>query len=276
MSEDRLVPIVKRLTDLSVDDVWDFYQNVYLERMLGNFSETEGEKVFDYKSGLGNMSSRCAYYRQAYCRQLHRAVRTIFGRHEHPRVLDVCCGTGSQALLFALLGAFVVGIDHDPGQLQAMRKRIEFYAQQFPGRVNIVTKQADVRSQPLVAFGMFDVVYSHMGIGRLLPADEVFRRASDCLGPGGLVVLKNQNPQCAWLRPVGIHPPDSPRREYLRCADRYGFKPLVAHGTTAIPRPLWLLGDVTRFVDAALKALVVLQISIEYIFEKMDASSASG
>jgi SAM-dependent methyltransferase len=268
MREDRLVPLAKRLTDLSVDDIWDFYQNAYLERELGKFSPEEEAKIFDYKLGLGNMSSRRAYYRQAYCRQVHRAVYTIFSHYEHPRLLDVCCGTGTQALLFSFLGASVVGIDHDPGQLQVLRKRMETYTHYFPKRVNIVIKQADVRSQSFAELGMFDVVYSHIGVGHVMSADDVFLQVADCLEKGGLVILKNSNPQCAWLRAVGKHPPVSTRREYLRCAERYGFKPLIVQGTTAIPRRLWFLGGLTPLPDAVLKPLVILQISIEYIFEK--------
>jgi SAM-dependent methyltransferase len=269
MSKDRLIPLAKRLTDLSVDDIWHFYQNIYLERALGNFSADEEAKVFHYKSGFGNMSSRQAYYRQAYCRQLHRAVHTIFSRYEQPRILDVCCGTGMQALLFSLLGASVVGIDHDPGQLQALRKRMATYALYFPGRINITIQQTDVRSQSFAELGMFDVVYSHIGVGYVMSADDIFRQVSGCLGKGGLVVLKNSNPQCAWLTALGRHPPDSPRREYLRCAEQYGFKPLVVEGTTGIPRPLWFLGGLTRLPDAILKPLIILQIGIEYIFEKI-------
>jgi hypothetical protein len=65
-----------------------------------------------------------------------------------------------------------------------------------------------------------------------------------------------------------MRPTWSPRGAYLRCAHRQGITPLSVQGTTAIPRPVWLLGDLARVPDAVLKPILPLQIGIEYIFEK--------
>jgi SAM-dependent methyltransferase len=261
--------IINQYEELSIRNIWKFYCNIHLECDFCRFSSEEKEKVFDYYCGFGNISSRFAYYKQAYCRPLYRAIREIFSRSREPRILDVCCGVGTQAILFSLLGASVVGLDYDDAQLQIMRKRIDVYDQYLSSRLDILLHIGDVHTQDFSQFGAFDVIYSHCGVGHLLAADDVFLRVSQCLRPGGLVVLKDGNPQCLWLRAVNRRASCTSRDEYLSSAQNHGFMPLLVRGTTGVPRPLWLLGEATRLPDAVLRRFLPFDMQIEYIFEKL-------
>ncbi len=264
----RLVPLLKRFSDLSLDDVWDFCRNVHLERRLCGLLPDEEARLFDVKCGFGNLGARFAYYRQMYCRPLLRSVRAVFGRFENPRILDAGCGTGTQAILFGLLGASVVAVDRDEGQLRTMRKRVAYYEKVFRDRPAVWIEQADLCSCDFSRWAPLDAVYSHLAIGHVLSAEETFRRLAPWIVPGGLLIMKNSNPRCLWLRAAGVKPDTPSRREYLRSARQHGFAPLVARGATGIPRPLWVLGDLLRIPDAFLRRLGAFQVNIEYIFER--------
>jgi len=267
-SRRRPAPLEKRFSDLSVGDIWDFHRSVHLERQLCGFLPDEEARLFDVKCGHGTILSRHAYYRQMYCRPMLRALRTIFGRFPRPRILDLGCGTGTQAIFFGLLGASVVALDLDEGQLRTLQKRVARYDALRGDRLPIAVEQADMRACDFTRWGTFDAVYSHMAAGYVLSAEECFCRLAPCLAPGGLLVMKNCNPRCWWLRATGARSDNPSRRQYLDAARRHGFTLRSAQGSTGIPRPLWLLGELMRIPDALLRRLRPFQVTIEYVFER--------
>lgn len=262
-------PYLRRpISELTADDMWAFYQVTHEEVAHPAYSELHRRRLLDYKSGMGPMLSREAYFKQNYCAPLRNAVAAIFSRFPNPRILDVCCGTGTQSILFALLGGTVVGLDYHGGQLETFRQRLAFYREKFQVELPIDTFNADAKSVDFPSFGVFDAVYSHIGIGRLETAEAIFRRLGRVLRPGGLLILKNGNPQCLWLRAVGRASCDDRRGEYLRCAKANGFEVIRATGTAGLPRPLWRFGTVSRALDGVFRPFTQLQLSIEYIFRK--------
>jgi SAM-dependent methyltransferase len=259
-------------SDLSVDDVRRFYRLIYRERDEADLTSAEQAKLFHPTRGFGNMAERPAYYLQAFVKPFHRALVDIFTRFPRPRILDLCCGTGTQSLMFAALGAEVVAVDDDPLQLATLAKR-QIFHERLAGRgLAISRRQADATAADLSAFGAFDAVYSHGGIGQVLPAALVFERLGPLINPGGLLLLKNGNPACWWLRARGVAALDSPRAAYLAAAAAHGFAVVRARGTTVFPRPLWptIAGiDLPlQLLDPLFASVTVLQVHLEYAFAK--------
>jgi SAM-dependent methyltransferase len=256
------------LAQITVDDVWDFFSAAGAEAQAADLSDAQHAKLFDYKRGLGTMLSRPAYYRQVYCRPFRDALRAIGRRFPSPKVLDVCCGNGGQSIALALAGAHVTGIDRDEAQVDLARRRSALWEQAGGGRLELEFHQRDILKTDFGPDDTFDVIYSHSGIGTFLSASDLFARFSGRLRRGGLLILRNGNPDCWWLRAVGRKASDSSRRDYVTHAQQAGLRPLVARGTTAIPRPLWLLGEALRWPDALLRPIVPLQLHLQYVFEK--------
>ncbi len=267
MTDELFLPPAKAST-LSENDVWRFYRNIYVERQIAGLSAEEDTKLFRYDCGFGNMGSRVAYYKQAYIRPFHRAVRAIFTDAEHPRILDVCCGTGMQALFFALMGASVVAIDYDAAQLATLRKRQAVYEKASGRKLAVTVQEGNIKTLDFTALGEFDAVYSHGGAGQFLSAKALFEGLGAVVKPGGLLILKNGNPECWWLRAAGIAPLDSPCHEYLHEAAAHGFAVERARGTTAFPRPLWRMELPLQWLDAVMPEIGALQVHLEYIFRK--------
>jgi 2-polyprenyl-3-methyl-5-hydroxy-6-metoxy-1,4-benzoquinol methylase len=191
----------------------------------------------------------------------------MFGRWKSPRVLDIGCGTGGQAILFAASGASVVGLDLDELQISTARKRIEYF-EQCTRKLDIRIETADVTQCDFASYGQFDVAYSHGCIARYVRAEEVFKRLRPALSPGGLVIMKNQNPNSLAMRAMRMGGDLSNREDFLRAAKDCGFRSVVVSGTTAVPRKLWFAGEGTHVVDWFLRWIKPLQIHLELIFEK--------
>jgi SAM-dependent methyltransferase len=265
---DRLVSVPQRLSDLTVNDIWHFIQVVKLELKEAGYREDENAKLTNFTHGLGNSFSRHAYYRQAYCRPLLRAMQYMFARWQSPRVLDIGCGTGGQAILFAASGASVVGLDLDELQISTALKRIAYF-EQVTRKLDIRIHSADVTQCDFASYGQFDVAYSHGCIARYISAEDIFQRLRPALAPGGLLIMKNQNPECLAMRFTHKSSDLSNRDDFVRAANEHGYRPLVVDGTTSVPRAFWMAGEATHLVDWFLRPIKSLNIHLELIFEKL-------
>jgi SAM-dependent methyltransferase len=110
-----------------------------------------------------------------------------FSRTEARRVVDVACGTGRHAGMFASWGLDVVGLDASEAMVQAARRL-------NPG---LTFEVADFLSAPRVAPGPFDVAVC---IGNSLPhltsageVEQALRGFASMLRPGGVLVVQNRN-----------------------------------------------------------------------------------
>lgn len=269
MSEQRLVLIPKRLQDVTDQDIWDFVNNLWVEEQEIDFTESDRQHLWNRLAGFGIIDSRAAYYKQAYIRPMTRAVHYVFERTRRPKVLDICCGTGTQSILFALFGAEVVGIDHDPQQLEVMRKRITYYqglCGEF-GPIHVI--QGDVRGTPLDEYGAFDSMYSHGGVGHFLTADEILGFYKPYLKPGGYLILKNPNVQCISGKLLGHVLGRSSVSDYRAAARKHGYCPRALRGTTAFPRAAWIAGDLTHIPDFLLRQIPWLSIHLEIVMQRL-------
>lgn len=133
-----------------------------------------------------------------------RLVRETQG--ETPRVLDLGCGTGSLmlALLEAMPGAQVFGIDLDPTLLPLAEKQLAAYA----GRGKVL--QADLCQDPWPqeAAGPYDAAVSATALHWLSPdqLSSLYRRVASLLRSGGIFLnadhVASDAPavQTCWVR----------------------------------------------------------------------------
>ncbi|MEL7562861.1 methyltransferase domain-containing protein [Dehalogenimonas sp. 4OHTPN] len=127
-----------------------------------------------------------------YAAVIDRALRGL--RHALPElaeirpgqgVLDVCCGTGDQAVHLARLGAEVDGVDLDPAMIavaEARRRRF--------GRDNLRFQLADAAALPFGA-SLFDVAAISLALHEK-PFDTRLKVVSEMrrvVKPGGIIVL---------------------------------------------------------------------------------------
>ena len=100
------------------------------------------------------------------------------------RILDLACGGGRHSVAMAQRGAVVTGIDLGPAAIASARRRAK------RAGVDVAWLQGDLRHLPFM--GEFNVVTFIFGCFTEMPrrqAEAVLAGISDCLRPGGTLVL---------------------------------------------------------------------------------------
>lgn len=123
-------------------------------------------------------------------------LKTLLEQSGARRILDVACGTGVHAILFADWGYDVVGADLS----QEMIKKAKANARSSKAKVKFVRAGFGDLSAELT--GEFDVV-TCLGnsLPHLLTKDELARALRDIysvLAPGGVLVTQNRNYDKVW------------------------------------------------------------------------------
>src|SRR5262245_34851692 len=121
-----------------------------------------------------------------------RILRPLAGK----RILDVGCGEGLNAVLFARLGAHVTGIDVSQGAIDVARRRAS---------LNGVAERTRFVCGPVETVALaerrFDVVWGDGILHHVLPElTAVLHRACGWAKPGGLLLFWEPTNLSPWLR----------------------------------------------------------------------------
>jgi len=130
---------------------------------------------------------------RAYAHQVHWAIRRIQSTKPPLRILDAGCGLGTESILFAMLGAWVVGVDLWEENLRVARNRARYWEQISGNRLSLQFLRTNLlRYRPTQRF---DLVYAREAISHIHPIDTFLQIAYEQLNPGGDLVICDSN---AW------------------------------------------------------------------------------
>lgn len=166
----------------------------------------DAEKLLSYYKGLfRNDSSINAFGAEGYARRIKPTVKEIMDFRGRPKVLDAGCGYGTEAILFSLLGAEVVGIELVSDRLELAKSRIDFYQNQSgaPLLINLVNKNI---LRFLETSDTFDIIWAMESISHIYPLEEFLRLAVNRLNPYGKIIVSDPNliSPIAFLRAFNI------------------------------------------------------------------------
>ena len=139
-------------------------------------------------------------YARHYYEDQTREVCALISQSLAPRLLEVGCGCGTEAIWFALLGARTVAIDINTKRLAVARAR-QAFVEKAIGRSLVL----EFRHQSLFDIGgseMFDVIWMEQVFHHLEPRVEVYSAVSRLLTPGGSVVISEANGWNPFLQAV--------------------------------------------------------------------------
>lgn len=216
------------------DEVGFFCANYLHEMELVSFDAQERAYLDDPKV-LGRVvdpatSPFFAYHVGA---SIARVVRALVKGRSQPHLVELGCGSGSVALLLALGGARVVGIDRNPVAVSACWRRQALYEAQF-GPLPLEFRVADAvtfRYEPC------DGVYSVFAFNLMRPTPDLLDRLVPALAPGGRFVLADSNGQSMVSRWLRRHRGPSPGELQSALAAR-GMTVSEPHFGGLIPPPL--------------------------------------
>ena len=189
-------PLDKAHLESASSLVIHFYENLVREierhRRVGKPLTIEENELFRhyYREHCLNSKSSC-YVSYSLAALLAPMVKLIGDRSKPVRVLDAGCGLGTESILFALLGANVVGIDIARERIVIAQKRLAYYEDIF-GRMLPVS----FRLQNILTFSddeKFDIVWNSQSISHIHPAEMYFRLVYNSLKNGGHFVIYESN-----------------------------------------------------------------------------------
>ncbi len=121
-----------------------------------------------------------------------------------PIVMDAGSGFGTYAMLYASVGAEVVGADLRPDRLEAAQLRLAFHRESTGEVLPVRYERADLtRTWSTDA----DLVWVYNALSHIEPLDDFLRAVRDHLRPGGVLVVGDIN---------GAHPAHVARLAGLR------------------------------------------------------------
>lgn len=106
------------------------------------------------------------------------AALSHFGDVAGKRLLDLGCGTGEFAIMFAALGAEVVAIDRSETSVSKLQAFAEAH-----GLANLSARCLDARDLP--ALGEFDLVFGTLILHHIEPFDAFASELTAAMRPGG-------------------------------------------------------------------------------------------
>lgn len=180
--------------EMDEDGLWRWFQNIERELAVLPLTERQKSSFRDYYEEAGLLRAwRCPFFRHHYAIPLSIAVREMFSTGNAPRILDLGCGTGTQSLLFALLGARVVAVDMDETALEVLRKRKVLYEEQSGGTLDISVYCGNVFELDFAALGPFDAVYSLFAFNMMQPSSDLLSRLGPHLTERAVIAIQDGN-----------------------------------------------------------------------------------
>ena len=180
---------------LSGDEVARFYANYLHEAASVPFDAAERAYLDDPKV-LGRIVDPATrpFFAYHVGAAIARVVRPLVAGRPRSRLLDLGCGSGSVALLLALGGAPVIGIDRSPVAISVCRRRQAYYESLF-GPLPLAFHRGDVVEFPYAEIRPFDGAYSVFAFNLMQPSSVLLDRLLPALAPGGLLAIADGNKQ---------------------------------------------------------------------------------
>ncbi|MFH1897594.1 MAG: class I SAM-dependent methyltransferase [Candidatus Desantisbacteria bacterium] len=256
------LPEVKR--DVISGDIINWYNNVPIEYAQGILPDPYQEKFYDYyyEAGLLNNHFKFNFFHHHYSRPLYIAISHLFRKITTIKILDIGCGMGSQSLLFALLGAEVVGIDMDSDALEIFRLRKEFYEKLSKRPLKITTYCANAFSADYTSYGPFDGVYSLFAFNMMQPSQKLLDTICPHLNSGALFIVQDGNKNMWFNRLFRCRAVLSKEELHDKLRER-GFYDVKSIGGYAMPPVLWQIfpNQILQPMDSCMVKNTLLAVS---------------
>ncbi|MDX2464214.1 MAG: methyltransferase domain-containing protein [Porticoccus sp.] len=258
---------------IAKDNMWRWYQNAILETNLLDLSDKEREVFCEYYREAGLFQTwRQPFFKQHYANTFERASVYLLESTSKPRIVDLGCGTGTQSLYFALMGASVAAFDMDSVALEIFRKRIDYY-QKYSGRqLDITIYEANTLMFDYEQIGPIDGVYSMFAFNMMQPSDVLVENIDRSMHKGARVAIIDGN-NLSWLPRVvpsrrrNVWSPKTFRNKL----EEIGYKVDKHHGGIVFPPLMWRI--IPRIfiepMDQLLSKFWLFPISHQILAEKL-------
>lgn len=228
--------------DMSDETIWQWHKNVLLELEDDFLDDQEKNHVVTNGAETILITPRKeAYFKYAYLRNFRESAEFLFSGNQHPLILDLGCGIGTQSLYFALMGATVLALDLNTASLDIMRKRISFYEENLlKDKLNITVHCANAFEFDYSSIPPIDGVYSMFAFNIIQPSSKLISLIVPHMSKTGKFAILDGNNR-SW---VGRYVPSRKRdvlspKEMESNLEGHGFVIREHRGGVAIPPSVW-------------------------------------
>jgi 2-polyprenyl-3-methyl-5-hydroxy-6-metoxy-1,4-benzoquinol methylase len=253
--------VVEALYEMMVDEIT---QPQYDEREIALFKDP----IYYYGRYLDRKTRRYAV--QNLVSSISTAIAYLnVGETSCTRLVDLGCGLGMQSIIFASLGAEVLGIDLDSKCVELSRKRKMYFEARLGKVLNMDFMALDFRTfNPDVISRKYDALFSMSAFAHIQPLKATVANISALLHDTARVFLWDQNPDCLFSRVLGKRQGGVPRPTDITIEfAKHGFSTELLQGACAIPHHFWhpdAVFGATSWLNGILKKN--LQLSFSYLF----------
>ena len=154
------------------------------------------------------------------------------------RILDLGCGYGTQALLFAALGAKVIALDGDRTALDVARQRKAMYESAIGRHFEITFVEANALTFDYRQLEPIDGVHSMFAFNMMQPSSVVWTALCAALGPEARVAILDGN-RDSWIGHLRMRRSAWSPREFALALDKARFATRLHRGAIALPPLCW-------------------------------------
>jgi len=237
-NHDLAVPLGRDNISVSL---WEWYKNIEKELSIEYLPEREADKMREYYEEAGLLASwKVDFFRRHFCETFVRASEFLLNERSQPHILDLGCGTGSQAIFLALMGAKVTGLDMDGAALEILRKRKAMYEELSGKTLNIELMEQSAFDVDYSLLAPIDGVYSMFAFNMMQPSGRLLDALKPGLSADARIAIIDGN-SASWLPLVmrsRRRPVWSPQ-EFSARLMAAGFTIHEHLGGVAIPAPFW-------------------------------------
>lgn len=259
--------------------VWQWYLNVS-EELRHPFLSTQEKLYFaTYYSEAGLLREwRRTFFRHHYARTFARTARFLMDGTMKGRILDLGCGTGTQAIFLALLGADVVGLDMDDEALTVLKKRKAFYEKASGRRIKLRAYQVDALAFDYEKIAPIQGIHSLFAFNLMKPSRLLLKRIAANTAQGGRLAILDGN--CAsWLPsliPTRRRPGCLTPIEFEEVLRDLSFKTVGHEAGFSVPPLLWSIvpSSLLQPIDELLGRYWLWAVSHQILAEKEERTPA--
>lgn len=266
-------------TPISEATIWKWYLNVP-EELINPFLSNQNKTSFSSyycEAGLFRKWRR-PFFQHHYAGTFARAARFLLDGAPNGLILDLGCGTGTQSIFLALLGADVVGLDMDEQALAILKKRKAFYEKVSGRKIKLVAYKADALVFDYGKIAPIQGIYSMFAFNMMKPSRLLLERLTVHTAKGGRLAILDGN--CtSWLpslipsrrRPGCLAPVEF--EEVLR---DLSFKTVRHEAGCAVPPFLWSIvpAPLLRPIDELLGRYWLWAVSHQILAEKEEETAS--
>ena len=185
---------------LSENLIWQWYSNISIEVADGFLNKDQRRYLCEYYVEAGLLRKwRRPFFRHHYARTFAAALSFLFSiPKKRPVILELGCGTGTQSLALALLGAKVISLDMDNQALEILYRRKDFYEQQTGRILEIQTCNSDVFSFDYSSIAPIDGLYSLFAFNMMQPSKNLISLVMPYMCKESRIAILDGNCSC-WV-----------------------------------------------------------------------------